>query len=444
MSTDMKRILIVDDNKSIHEDLRNMLLSDTNETNAEKDALKKELFGDLTSDEPEESDEIQINYDIDDAFQGEEAVKMVEEAEEAGNPYALIFMDVRMPPGMDGIMTIKEIWKNHPNVEMVICTAYSDYSWDKIHSMLGSTSRLLFVRKPFDMVAIKQVALTLTTKWELDRLNREHIETLEDKISERTNELRELVKEKEGYISRIHEELTLAEIVQRLFLPKTLPEVNGLSIETKYIPTGKVGGDFYTVEKLDENRTAFIIFDVSGHGIAASLVTAIGRSSFLQHLLSSQDPAEVLRLVNKDIYSCTPAEMYITAFIMIYDSSNGEAVYSGAGHVPQFHFVSDISTVEELPGRGFFLGMDNDSTYENRNTALHRGDKVLLYTDGFTESFDENDRMFGKKEVMKIFGKYGNTRTGELLNSLLEDNEKFINGREREDDLCIVVIGVDS
>lgn len=443
MSSDIKRILIVDDNKSIHEDLRNMLLSDAAEVNAEQNALKKELFGDSSPLGSAVDESVKINYEIDDAYQGEEAVKMVKEAAAEGRPYALAFMDVRMPPGMDGIMTINEIWKDHPNTEMVICTAYSDYSWDKIHSMLGSTSRLLFVRKPFDMVAIKQVALTLTTKWELDRLNREHIDTLEEKIDERTNELKELVREKEGYISRIHEELTLAEIVQRLFLPKTLPDVKGVSINTQYIPTGKVGGDFYTIEKIDENRTAFIIFDVSGHGIAASLVTAIGRSSFLQHLQVTKDPAEVLRLVNKDVYSCTPAEMYITAFIMIYDSTNGEAIYSGAGHVPQFHYVDKSSIVEELPGRGFFLGMDNDSTYENRNTALQKGDRVLLYTDGFTESFDENDRMFGKKEVINILEKNGTMNTEELLNTFLEINNKFINGRERDDDLCLVVFGID-
>ena len=93
-------------------------------------------------------------------------------------PYSMIFMDVRMPPGMDGIQTILQIWEKHPNIEVVICTAFSDYSWDNIVKTLGSTDRLLFMKKPFDSVAVKQTALSLTKKWDLDRKNRESISNL--------------------------------------------------------------------------------------------------------------------------------------------------------------------------------------------------------------------------------------------------------------------------
>src|SRR5699024_8806300 len=100
-------------------------------------------------------------YQIDNAYQGQEAVEMVAKAYEAGDPYSLIFMDVRMPPGMDGIQTIRQIWKRYPYTEIMICTAYSDYSWDKIIASLGSTDKLLFMKKPFDATALKQTALTL-------------------------------------------------------------------------------------------------------------------------------------------------------------------------------------------------------------------------------------------------------------------------------------------
>ena len=158
-----------DDNKDIHDDIKCILetSSISTEEYQEAELLKNELFGEKDTASDQNEAVIDIRYSIDDAYQGNEAVEMVRRARESGNPYSMVFMDVRMPPGMDGIETIEDIWKIDPDIGVVICTAYSDYSWNQIVTKLGQNDNLLFIRKPFDHVSLKQIALAMTTKWSL-------------------------------------------------------------------------------------------------------------------------------------------------------------------------------------------------------------------------------------------------------------------------------------
>ena len=199
-----RRILIADDNKDIHDDIKYILETSSVSSDEYQEAklLKKELFGEKDADQGETV--IDIKYCIDDAYQGNEAVEMVRMARESGDPYSLVFMDVRMPPGIDGIETIESIWEIDPDVGVVICTAYSDYTWDQIVTKLGQNDNLLFMRKPFDNVSLKQIALAMTTKWSLKMQVMEHIENLEKQVALRTNELTETV-------GRLREEIALRE-----------------------------------------------------------------------------------------------------------------------------------------------------------------------------------------------------------------------------------------
>jgi signal transduction histidine kinase/DNA-binding response OmpR family regulator len=174
MMPELRRILIVDDNEAIHEDIKNILLGRRIKIDPHQEELGKELFDEVPAPQAGQG----CPYELDDAYQGEEAIAKVDMMARAGRPYSLVFMDVRMPPGIDGIQTVRRIWKSNPQTEVVLCTAYSDYSWEEILAQLGHSEHLLFIRKPIDAVAIKQLALTLTTKWELDRQNRHYIQSL--------------------------------------------------------------------------------------------------------------------------------------------------------------------------------------------------------------------------------------------------------------------------
>jgi len=163
-STDLKpnhRILLVDDNTSIHADFRKILCPDRtgNAALAEMEAL---LFED--PDPPTDH----VSFELDSAFQGEEALEMVKQALAENRPYAMAFVDVRMPPGWDGIETIARIWEVNPELQIVVCTAYSDYSWEEMRAKVGQPDSLLVLKKPFDNIEVQQLAHALTKKWLLN------------------------------------------------------------------------------------------------------------------------------------------------------------------------------------------------------------------------------------------------------------------------------------
>jgi len=163
-STDLKpnhRILIVDDNASIHADFRKILCAE----NARKAAVKK--MGALLFDKAQPAAE-QISFELDSAFQGQEGLEMVKASLLENRPYAMAFVDVRMPPGWDGIETIARIWEIYPELQIVVCTAYSDYSWEAMRSKVGQPDSLLVLKKPFDNIEVQQVTHALTKKWLLN------------------------------------------------------------------------------------------------------------------------------------------------------------------------------------------------------------------------------------------------------------------------------------
>ena len=176
-----RRILVVDDNEAIHEDFRKILGVDAAE--ADFRAEEEAFFGTART-EP-----LRLDFILDFAFQGRDALARVTAAVLAGQPYAMVFMDVMMPPGWDGIETTARLWEVDPNLQVVICTAYSDYSWETMIARLGGSDRLLILKKPFDISEVFQLAHTLTTKWNLQQESRRHSELLELAVKTRTHEL---------------------------------------------------------------------------------------------------------------------------------------------------------------------------------------------------------------------------------------------------------------
>jgi two-component system, sensor histidine kinase and response regulator len=184
---DNYRILVVDDNEAIHADFRKILRGEDAASTAFCE-VRSALFGETTA----EAARPFRGYEIDCAFQGQQALDMVCRAADEGRPYSLAFVDVRMPPGWDGVETIKHVWDRHPELEVVICTAYSDYSWDEVVQQLGQRDQLLILKKPFDNIEVRQLACALTEKWHLARQAKLKFDSLEQLVGERTRELLEL------------------------------------------------------------------------------------------------------------------------------------------------------------------------------------------------------------------------------------------------------------
>jgi PAS domain S-box-containing protein len=178
--TPIPRLLVIDDNRAIHDDFRKILCPSSS---APLDDLETALFG------PQETDVKPPVFEMNSAYQGQEGLALLEQSVKDGRPYWMAFVDVRMPPGWDGVETITRLWEAAPELQVVICTAYSDYSWSSMTARLKHRDRLVILKKPFDAVEVLQLAAALTEKWRLLQQSKLKMAQLEMLVADRTQVL---------------------------------------------------------------------------------------------------------------------------------------------------------------------------------------------------------------------------------------------------------------
>ncbi|MDM0120078.1 ATP-binding protein [Variovorax arabinosiphilus] len=194
-----RRILLVDDMPAIHQDFYKILRPQAQEC-SKLDAVEAALFGG----EPMTS-VIAVAFEVDSAYQGQEALARVQGSLEAGRPYALAFVDMRMPPGWDGVETIERLWQVDERLQIVVCTAYSDTPWDEVLMRLEVRDRLLILKKPFDAIEVRQLANSLTAKWQMTQDAAGQRLLLEETVIERTREITRAIEAlKEEIVERKH------------------------------------------------------------------------------------------------------------------------------------------------------------------------------------------------------------------------------------------------
>ncbi len=180
----VNRILIIDDNPAIHADFRKVLtLGSEAGAEAVLATLEADLFG------VPARIAARPTFEIDSAHQGREGVERVRAALAAGRPYAMAFVDMRMPPGWDGLETIEHLWAVDPNVQIVICSAHTDYDWTEVVDRLNQSDKLLVLRKPAEPIEVLQCAAALTRKWDNERVMRAQVVRLQELLSDRTRGL---------------------------------------------------------------------------------------------------------------------------------------------------------------------------------------------------------------------------------------------------------------
>ncbi len=175
------KILIVDDNQDIHKDFKTIL---NPPQPGEVEQLEAEIFGQKLA-----SSRLEYNYELHFASQGQEALELVRRSIDHCEPFQLAFVDIRMPPGWDGVETIEQLWAVDEHLQVVLCSAYSDYSWEKINTRLQHTQNLLYLKKPFDISEVAQMASTMTRKWMMTKAALAKQSELETIVQKRTEEL---------------------------------------------------------------------------------------------------------------------------------------------------------------------------------------------------------------------------------------------------------------
>jgi two-component system NtrC family sensor kinase len=177
------KVLVVDDNHAIHADFAKILTRPP--APADLDELERLVLGETAPSETAQTP----TYEIESAYQGAEALARVKTAVGSDQRYALAFVDMRMPPGWDGLQTIEKLWSVDPGLQVVICSAYSDYDWDEVLARLKRPDKLLVIKKPFEAVEVLQCANALTGKWHSERELHKHLASLEETIRARTASL---------------------------------------------------------------------------------------------------------------------------------------------------------------------------------------------------------------------------------------------------------------
>lgn len=189
-----RRLLVIDDNPSIHDDFRKIFLPPP--PGKDFQAARAQLFG---GSQPLQS---HGDFTLDLADQGEQGFEMVRTAIQHGHPYAMAFVDMRMPPGWDGAETIEHIWQVDPDIQIVICTAYSDHNWDQLLARLAHPDQLLILRKPFEAIEVMQLATSLTERWNQHVYTKHQLNVLAALQEERAEEVQQAIRELEEEANR--------------------------------------------------------------------------------------------------------------------------------------------------------------------------------------------------------------------------------------------------
>jgi two-component system NtrC family sensor kinase len=340
-----RRVLVIDDNPAIHEDFRK-IFTPPGRLESEMTAREAALFG------GDETPEVGPGCEFDSAFQGQEGLQLVQKARADQRPYAVAFVDVRMPPGWDGIETITHLWRADPDLQVVVCTAYSDYSLDDILEVLGSSDRLVILRKPFDNIEVLQLVNALTEKWRLQQQARARTEELEQRVAARTQEL-------QAANQKLQAEMAERVQVEAAFRQSQKMEAIGQL-------AGGVAHDFNNIltvirgytsmvlgnERLDKRTQDFLQQVDDAAQRASSLTRQLLMFSRKQMLQPEYlDPAEVIGQVSKLLHRVLGEDIAL----VIQTEKNGPRLHADRAMLEQILLNLAVNARDAMPKGGRLL-----------------------------------------------------------------------------------------
>ena len=321
----------------------------------------------------------------------------------------MVLSDINMPQ-MDGLTLLQQIPTVDPNIRSVIVSAYGDMKNIRTAMNRGAFD---FVTKPLDFEDLKIT---------IDRT------------------LRHLVEWREALVSRdklvaLQKELDVASQIQLSILPTQFPKSLDYQVFASMESARNVGGDFFDVIHLEEDRIGLAIADVSDKGVPAALFMMSSRTLLKGAARGSLDPGQVLREVNNLLHEDNEATMFVTILYAVYDPDNGELTYANGGHnSPLIVHADGSSALLPLTG-GIALGMVPDIQYRQNTVVLSPGDTVVFYTDGVTEAMDGAGEQFGTERLREIFAAALPRDSQEANQAVFEAVRNFVGDMPQSDDI---------
>ncbi|MDH7603893.1 MAG: SpoIIE family protein phosphatase [Melioribacter sp.] len=240
---------------------------------------------------------------------------------------------------------------------------------------------------------------------------------------------------------RMERDLETARSIQKNLLPKTIPSLTNLSLAAYNISARIVGGDYYDIVKLDDDKILIAIADVSGKGVPASLLMA-NLQAFLKSICKQQLPLdEATNLINDLVAENTTMGSFITFFWCVFDNSNKQLTYVNAGHNPPL--LLREGKIYKLKKGGMVLGfLPTSIPYISEKIELKSGDVIVLFTDGITEAMNKNFDEYSDERLEKLIIKNSQSEPQEILDKIKQSVSEFINGAEQSDDITCLVMKV--
>ena len=355
-------------------------------------------------------------YEFSFAHNGLEALKMMLEKKD----FDIILSDINMPE-MDGITLLTKINEmRNPALKCIMVSAYGDMG--NIRSAMNNGA-FDFATKPID----------------LDDLSR----TIEKAIEE-IEFVRKSQQEHTQLVS-IKSDLAVAGEIQQAILPQKFPPIEEMAdmvdLFATMTPAKEVGGDFFDFFKIDEKRLGFVIADVSGKGVPASIFMAVSRTLLRATGMRGIDTNECLNYVNNMLCHESIDSMFVTVFYGIYNTETGLVEYTNAGHNPPYVVRAD-GTVDALPmSENIVAGMFDDFTFTQSTLQLDKGDMLVLFTDGVTEAFNTSGEMFDEKGLETTLENKGAGKSShDICQEILKDVNDFSGKEPQSDDITLMAI----
>ncbi|GAB4181425.1 MAG: SpoIIE family protein phosphatase [Calditrichia bacterium] len=346
------------------------------------------------------------------AYDGLEALNQLEN----NGHIDLVLTDINMPR-MDGLTLLEKLnTRENTNIlKTVIISAYGDMQNIRRAMNLGAFD---FITKPINF------------------------KDLEITIQKTINEIIHIRKAKEIHekYMKIQNELNIAKNIQRSILPtKTInPQYSKmLEFDVEIIPAGQVGGDFYDYFMIDENLLGFVIGDVAGKGIPASIFMALCKTAIKTLALHEHSVEQCFHVVNNMLVEEYRNDLFVTAFFGTLDVRNGKLQYCNAGH-NQTYIKQFDGKVKELPEvEGIPLGFKKDYAYSMGSMTLNSGDVLFMHTDGVNEAMDVDENEFSEKRIIACLEQFSNGSMADLNKTILDEIAEFCGNSGQSDDLTV-------
>jgi phosphoserine phosphatase RsbU/P len=347
------------------------------------------------------------------AHNGQEALEKLDEDASID----LVMSDINMPV-MDGLTLLSKLSLTNRVVKAVIVSAYGDMQNIRTAMNRGAYD---FLMKPIDF---------------------EDFETTVAKTRRALDEINQGARARDQ-LNAIQHELRVATRIQQSILPRVFPpfpERKDFSIFAEMTPARDVGGDFYDFFIIDENRLGFVIGDVSGKGVPASILMAVSRTLLRATALTADSAGDCIQYVNEVLVRQSDPAMFVTIFYGILHTDTGELEYCVGGHNPPYLF-SEENGVRMLQSKGgMIVGMVEQARYTTERVQMNPGEGIFLYTDGVTEAEDSAENQFGEERVEALLEDTKGGPVEDIIRTAFAHVVAFANGAPQSDDITAMAL----